>query len=154
VANVDIRYVQAGDVEELVAKMRQADVAELSALAITDFVERIHLSVKISTICRTAVIDGELACIFGVTPLSLTAGVPWMLGTDVVTKNQRALMSLCRPYIQDMLLAYPHLLNYVHAENQAAKRWLKRMGFVLQPAAPYGDLGAPFHRFDMRANHV
>lgn len=152
--NVDIRYVQPGDVEELVAKMRQADVAELSALAIPDFVERIHLSVKISTIRRTATVDGKLACIFGVTPLDMTTGIPWMLGTDVVTANQRALMRMCRPYIQDMLLAYPHLINYVHAENQAAKRWLKRLGFVLQPATPYGELGAPFHRFDMRASHV
>jgi hypothetical protein len=134
--------------------MRQADVAELNALAITDFVERIKLSVKISTICRTATVNGELACIFGVTPLNLTTGIPWMLGTDIVTKHQRVLMRLCRPYIQDMLLAYSHLLNYVHAENQAAKRWLKRMGFVLQPAVPYGELGSPFHRFDMRANHV
>lgn len=152
--DVVVRYVEPGDVEMLVAKMRQADVAELKALAITNFVERIQLSVDISTICRTVTVDGKLACIFGVTPLSLITGIPWMLGTDVVTKNRRVFMRLCTPYIQDMLLAYPHLVNYVHSKNSAAKRWLKHMGFALQPAVPYGDLGSPFHRFDMKVKHV
>lgn len=151
---VDIREVQHGDAEQLVAKMRQADINELNALAIPDFVEAVQLSVDLSTLCRTVRIDGEIVCIFGVTQYDEVSGAPWMLGTDLVTKNQRVLMRLCRPYIHAMLRKYPHLTNHVHAENHAAKRWLKRVGFTLQPAAPYGALGAAFHRFDMEATDV
>ena len=150
-ANIDIRATKREDVEELVAKMRQADVEELRATGLQDVEGSILRSVNESTLCRTATADGAVGCIFGVVPFGEGEGVPWMLGTDLVTKHQRVLMRMCRPYITNMLLAYPHLFNYVHAENQAAKRWLKCVGFVLQTAVPYGGQGALFHRFDMRA---
>jgi hypothetical protein len=154
VADIDIRPVRPGDVEALVVKMRHADVEELRAIGITDLVPEIQGSVDRSLIARTGTADGEVGCIFGVVPAQLTFdpwGMPWMLGTDLVTKHQRVLMRRCRPYIQDMLRLYPHLFNYVHAENHAAIRWLKCVGFSLQSPAPYGPEGALFHRFDMRA---
>lgn len=153
-ANIEIRPVRQGDVEELVAKMRQADVDELHAIGLTDFVGRVTESVGRSLIALTATADGEVGCIFGVVPAGPTfglGGIPWMLGTDLVTKHQRVLMRRCRPYIHDMLELYPHLFNHVHADNHAAIRWLKCVGFTLQPPQPYGPLGALFHRFDMRA---
>jgi hypothetical protein len=134
--------------------MRQPDVEELKALGITDLVPAIAESVERSLVCRTATADGEVGCVFGVVPAGLTFdpwGLPWMLGTDLVTKHQRALMRRCRPYIHDMLRLYPHLFNFVHADNHAAVRWLKCVGFSLQSPAPYGPHGALFHRFDMKA---
>lgn len=151
---VECRSVEPGDVVDLVVKMRQADVDELSALGLTDFVHEIQSSVERSAFSRTFTADGEVACILGVVPaagLFDPYGIPWMLGTDLVTRNQRVLMRECRPYIRLMLQAYPILFNYVHAENHRAVRWLKCVGFSLQPAEPHGPLGAPFHRFTMRA---
>lgn len=153
-ANIEIRAVRLGDVEALVAKMRHADAEELRALGLDNAACEIQASVSRSLLARTGTADGEVGCIFGVTPAQLTFdpwGMPWMLGTDLVTKHQRVLMRQCRPYIQDMLRLYPHLFNYVHANNSAAIRWLKCVGFSLQPPAPYGPKGALFHRFDMRA---
>jgi len=151
---VEVRAVTPDDVVELVVKMRQADVDELHALGILDLVAAVRASVAHSAFSYAFVIDGALACIIGVAPAAGMfdpEGFPWMLGTDVVTRHQRVLMRTCRPYIQQMLRAYPHLFNYVHAENHRAVRWLKRIGFTLEPAAPWGPMGAPFHRFDMRA---
>lgn len=151
---VEARAVAPGDVVELVVKMRQADIEELEALGIQDFVREIRSSVERSAFAYTFTVGGELACIMGVVPaggLFDPSGIPWMLGTDLVTRNQRALMRLCRPYIHQMLQAYPFLFNYVHAENHRAVRWLKCVGFTLQPAEPYGPLGAPFHLFTLRA---
>jgi hypothetical protein len=151
---VEFRAVEPEDVVELVVKMRQADITELAALGMQDFVKAVRDSVQGSAFCKTVTVDGALACIFGVYPaagLFDPDALPWMLGTDLVARHQRVLMRRCRPYIQGMLRAYPHLFNYVHAENYRAVRWLKCVGFTLQPPAPFGPLGALFHRFDMRA---
>lgn len=151
---VEFRAVRPDDPVELVVKMRQADIDELTALGIQDFVECVRGSVARSVFAYTIEADGEIVAIMGVAPalgLFDAIGLPWMLGTDLVRRHQRVLMRACRPYIQRMLRAYPHLFNVVHAENHTAKRWLKRVGFTLQPAEPFGPHGAMFHRFDMRA---
>lgn len=134
--------------------MRQADVAELEALGLSDFAKCIHESVARSAFNYTFTCESGLICIMGVCPaggMFDPDGIPWMLGTDLVRRNQRVLMRICRPYIQEMLRAYTHLFNHVHAENYTAKRWLQCVGFTLQPAEPVGPKGALFHRFDMRA---
>lgn len=153
-ANIVIRPVRPGDVEQLVVKMRQADVAELDALGLSDHIGCLRQSVADSAFCYTAVQGDEVVCVFGVVPADGVFGdygIPWMLGTDLVTTNQRVLMRLCRPYIDEMLRAYPNLFNVVHAENSRAVRWLKCVGFSLHPAEPHGPLGALFHRFEMKA---
>ena len=152
----DVRFQQARplDAVELVVKMRQADIDECKALGIEDFVGRVKLSIQRSAFAYTVTVDNALMCILGVAPMYGMfdpVGIPWMLGTDLVRKHQRVLMRECRPYIREMLRAYPHLVNYVSAENHTSKRWLRRVGFTLQPAEPFGPLGATFHRFDMRA---
>jgi hypothetical protein len=50
-----------------------------------------------------------------------------------------------------MLQVFPHLINFVHAENRTSVRWLRRLGFTVHPVMPYGRLGEPFHPFEMRA---
>ncbi|MBT9467217.1 MAG: hypothetical protein IV113_24630 [Hydrogenophaga sp.] len=104
----------------------------------------------------TILVNGEVAAIFGLVPLSMTAGTgaPWLLGTDLVTEHRRALMREVPPYIAAMLRAYPHLKNLVHADNDFAVRWLRRAGFLLHDPKPHPVTGAPFHLFEMRADHV
>ena len=149
--NIDVRKPQWGDSLELVVKMRQADLEELAALGYTSGLDHlIDTSVNASAPAYTITADGDVACIMGVVPLVDGAAI-WMLGTDLVTVHQRALMRLCRPYIQAFLSEYKHLYNYVHADNTRAVRWLKSVGFTLQSPEPYGPLGSPFHRFDMRS---
>lgn len=123
-------------------------------MGIQDFVKAVQDSVDRSAFCYAFTVKGELACIIGVVPalgMFDPYGIPWMLGTDVVSRSQRALMRTCRPYIRQMLQAYPTLFNYVHAQNHRAVRWLKCVGFLLHPAEPYGPLSAPFHLFTMRS---
>ena len=114
-----------------------------------------RLRVRVDERARRARVDGQVACVFGVRPVTFLGreGVPWMLGTPLVAQHARAFIKNSRPYIAQMLRAYPHLMNYVHAPNHQAIGWLKRMGFVLGPAvtAPTGEM---FHPFEMRAPHV
>lgn len=141
------------DVDELVANLRDQDVAELDAAGLADHREVIADGIRRSAFCFACRIDGRMAAIFGVAPfggLMSPTGVPWLLGTPEVPRHRRILARQARPYILRMLALYPHLINAVHAENTVAVHWLKRMGFTLLPAAPYGPRGAPFHYFEMR----
>jgi hypothetical protein len=103
-------------------------------------------------LCWSAFADGELACVLGVAPLSVVSGIgsPWMIGTPVLDRHQRVLVRQTPEYISKMLKAFPHLVNYVYAQNTTSVRWLRRLGFTLHDAEPYGALGEPFHKFEMR----
>jgi hypothetical protein len=143
-------------VDELIANMREQDVAEVYAAGHSDLRKVVEEGVRISRWSLAARIDGELACIFGLavrgsalTPL----GVPWLLGTPLVPKHRRVLARLAPRYIQGMLQTAPRLLNTVHARNTVAVQWLKRMGFRLHEpfAAPTGEM---FHLFEMGTARV
>lgn len=151
-AEIVIRATQPGDAQHLAENMRACDVAELRACGQEPF-EAVRRSVANSLLCWSAFADGELGCIIGCAPISIVSGIgsPWMLGTPVLDQHSRVLVRMTPRYIAEMLKAFPHLVNYVHAENTTSKRWLRRVGFTLQEAAPYGALGEAFHRFDMRA---
>ena len=133
--------------------MRDADRREIWATGFDDMLEALHLSHNFSTHKATCTLDGELVAIFGVTPTSLAAGEgsPWLIGTDLIRQHARVLIPRVRPYIDAMLRAYPRLENYVHAENRVAVGWLKRVGFTLHPAQPFGLRGELFHRFTLEA---
>lgn len=150
-----VEFVQPtpAHVQDLAANLRAADRAELAACGFSDARRAIEVSLACSTHMAAAVADGRCVAILGVTPLSLLdgCGSPWMLGTDLVVAHRRALMTCAPTYIRAMLHAYPHLVNYVHADNDVAVRWLRRAGFKLHQPEPYGARGELFHRFEMRA---
>lgn len=147
-----MRAPRAGDAEFLAAHLREADLIEIAAAGEADPLVAILDGIRRSDWCLVATADGVPALIVGVAPLGSMlsdTGVPWMLGTDLVTRHQRAFIRLAPAYIVRMQSAFSHLLNFVHAENTSAVRWLKRVGFHLEPVAPYGPHGAPFHKFTL-----
>lgn len=150
---VEFRPPLARDISYLARHLRQADVDEVRASGYDDTLEAITYSVRSSTHCAMVAINGTPVAVVGLVPINLVAGVaaPWMLGTDAVTRERRALMTYTKPYIRTMLKAYPHLVNYVHAPNTVAVNWLRHIGFSIGPAEPYGPRGELFHRFEMRA---
>lgn len=146
----------ADDIDELVANMREQDIVEVRATGHDDLREVVADGVRISTMVWAARFDGRLACIFGCAPfgtLMSGIGVPWLLGTPEIPKHRRILVRHAAPYIGQMLAFYPHLMNVVHARNTVATAWLRRMGFDLKDAEPYGPHGEPFHVFEMK-RHV
>jgi len=152
---VEVRAPQPGDVEQLVANMRDQDVAEVRAAGRDDLAAVVHESIAMSQLCWTVTVDGELACILGLSvqgTVLAPIGVPWMLGTPLVPANRRPLAKLTPRYIERMLQAAPHLVNFVHARNTVAVHWLKKVGFHLRPATPHGPRGELFHLFEM--HHV
>jgi hypothetical protein len=153
---VEVRFLQPGDMEVLLANLRQADYDEV--LASAGNVERTVLESPGHSVWSLAfLVNGELACVIGLAPLDGLLGrraAPWMMGTDVLDRHPGALMKVCPRYIAGMLSTYPHLLNFVDARNTRSVRWLKRLGFTLFPAVPYGAAQLPFHLFEMKASYV
>lgn len=152
-AEIVIRPTQPGDAAQLFAHLRASDLAECQAYGQPDIAAGIESSVRRSILCWTGLVDGELAAIIGVTPVNVLTGIgsPWMLGTPLLDRHQRVLVRRTPEYIDRMLKAFPHLVNFVHARNTTSVRWLKRLGFTLHEAVPYGPLGELFHPFEMRA---
>lgn len=150
--DVLIRPTEPGDVDILFANLRDSDRIECEAYG-EDIHELIRSSVARSLLCWTGLADGELGAVMGVTAHDTLAGIgtPWMLGTPVLDRHSRILVRKTPEYIARMLAAFPHLTNFVHAKNTTSVRWLRRLGFTLHEAEPFGPFGEPFHRFERHA---
>lgn len=156
-ADVLIRETEPGDVDELIANLRDCDRLEVEASAGRHRVERaIRLGVRCSFGTMTSLVDGRVANMFGVTPLDFVQGrgSPWMLATPVFDVHPRAVIRLCRTYIPPMLALFPHLINHVDARNTRSIAWLTWLGFEIHAPEPFGPYGVPFHKFEMKADHV
>ena len=151
---VEIGPVEPGDVEQMLREMRAVDRAEVLALGF-DVETGLRGSIANSHFARTARISGRLVAIGGCarhpgSALLAPIAVPWLVGTDVLTRYPGVLQREARRYIAAMLEVYPHLTNVVHIENRVAIRWLKRLGFTIHPPVRV-PTGALFHPFNMRA---
>lgn len=154
---INVRFVKptAEHCQELAEDMRAQDVAEMAALGRRDLRRVVDTSVQMSTLCATILVNGRVACIFGVAPINMAAGVGavWLLATPHGQQHAGALMRYCRPYISEMLATFPSLVNMVHEENTVSRRWLARLGAEFKPPV-IAPSGATFIPFEMRADHV
>lgn len=142
---------QAEHIEPVAAAMRQADRDEIWAAAHLTPRDALSDGLRASSYAWAGMVDDEIVCLFGVSPLSIAGGegCPWMLGTDAVVRHQRRFLRYSRPCLDAMRRVYPTLVNYVDERNEAAKRWLAWLGFQFDEPAPYGVERRLFRRFEM-----
>lgn len=141
---VEFYHPEVWEASELAANLRDQDREEIRALGVADPVASIEWGIRNSSTCWAARAEGKIGCIFGA-----ANGVVWMLGTPLVVKYRRNLAAQAPGYIKQMLQTHGRLYNVVHAKNTNAVRWLKRAGFTLQEASPFGPHGEMFHFFEM-----
>lgn len=149
---VELLPVTRAHVAALVQNLRQQDRDELAAWGYPDARAAIIDSVTRSAWCRTCTVDGEVAAITGLGrggSDDAPFGIPWLLGTDLVTRHRRVLARHARDYIPRMLDVYPRLVNHVHARNTVAVAWLRHLGFTLREPHIHEPTGEPFHVFEM-----
>lgn len=145
------RPATVGDAVAITPRLRQIDVEECDALIGEGFV----LQAAIGTVAASPLAlawehDGEVIALFGVAGSLLdTTGTPWMIGTDALDRQGRALIRSASPYIRQMQGLFSRLENVVLARNTRSIRWLKRLGFKFGPAVPMGVQGALFHSFSL-----
>jgi hypothetical protein len=148
---VEIRPATVEDALALV--LRQADREEVEALTGRDAREALVESDVRSAAAWAGLANGELVCRFGVVPVSLVGvtGIPWLLGSDAVTRYGRPFLRRNRAYLREMLREFPVLRNVVDARNTVSIRWLEWLGFTLGTPQPMGVCGLPFIPFEMSA---
>lgn len=129
--------------------MRVADVIESRALGYTPK-QALRTGLRGSLIALTAKVDGRPEAMMGLTPISLIdgAGRPWMLGTDVIYRHGRELLTFGPGIIAAMRDSSRFLHNVVSADNGRAIRLLKRWGFAVGDEVTMIG-GVPFLTFEM-----
>lgn len=134
--------------------MRKADVDEVSASTGEAVLPALRRSYKASVKCWTAVNQDRPVVIFGVAPFSILTGkgCPWMLATDEIEDIAIPFIRQSRRYVDEMQRSFPVLINRVDARNEVSIKWLKWLGFDVQPAVNSGLNGEPFHPFERRVN--
>ncbi|MFV0348531.1 MAG: hypothetical protein ACK5JO_08080 [Halodesulfovibrio sp.] len=153
----DVRIVAAGreHLAPLRGKLRRSDCNEV--LAATGLVPDAGLerSFTLSSMVWAVLREDEVIALFGAgAGQRPETGSPWMLGTDALNDMARGFAVHSLRYIGLMRHRYPYLENWVDARNLASIRWLRRCGFTVEKAAPFGPFGLPFHNFHMGGGHV
>ena len=144
--------VEAGPqhVAEMAVNMRHADREEAYAQTGAHPAFGVGASYGSATIAWAGLVDGQVACVFGVSPadeIDGKVGHPWMIGSPLVEKHQKRFLRECREYVDAMLGLYPVLENYVDVRNTTAIRWLRWLGFDILEARPYGPYKMMFYLF-------
>jgi hypothetical protein len=107
-----------------------------------------------SEACWVGMIDDLPVCVFGVvrwSSLSLN-GTPWLLATDDFNEEGLAIVKASKAYSNLMKKRFHLLQNFVDVRQEKSIRWLKWLGFTIEPAEPFGFLSLPFHRFWMKGD--
>jgi hypothetical protein len=136
--------------EELAITIRQADCEEVIAQSGVHPSLALGMSLGNSVSAWAGLIDGEVACMMGVSesdPLTGEVGIPWMLGSDLIVKHQRAFLRRNHQLVETMQNMFPVLENFVDVRNAAAIGWLKWLGFDILPTVQHGPFKLPFHPF-------
>lgn len=146
---VVIRPAVPEDVEAFAPLIRDADRIEVEASHDMTPREALEYALGLSTVAWSAWVDDHPVCMFGVAPLSILEGrgTPWMLGTEGVTTWPLVFLRRCKQCVKAMRAVYPTLENFVHDDNELAKRWLSWMGFEVSEPVPFGRRGEMFRYF-------
>lgn len=147
-----IRRAVAEDIVHVAPRMRRQDVDELWALSRTTPVEALVMSIEMSDLTFTGVIDGRPEFMFGLAFLSHATGLgsPWFLGTDEIKKHRRDFLRASVQWRDMFLKRMPDLRNCVDDRNELSKRWLRWLGFELTDPVPMGYDGAKFCMFSYK----
>lgn len=142
-------------IEIIAADMRQADIDEIWASHHYTPVEALMEGWKDSYLSAIVTIEDEPCVMLGLVIHDILSGsgVPWLLGTENVLKHKREFVRQVPAVIDMMLDICPKLTNFVHVENRASVRWLKRIGFILDDPLPYGCENELFHRFHLERSY-
>lgn len=138
-------------IEVIAADMRQADIDEIWASNHHTPIESLTQGLEVSDHSVIVMVDGVPCVMLGLVIRDILSGtgVPWLLGTCNALKYKKHFIKQVPAVIDEMLNICPSLFNYVHVENKVSIKWLKRIGFTLDPPSPYGADNELFYKFHL-----
>ena len=145
IVRAEPRHVMA-----MVGQLRAGDAAEVSAAGATQS-RALWRSYRKSIISRAALVDGEMAAIWGVAGCPLgTVGATWLLTTPTVEKAKIAFIREARLEVAWMLEIFPELRGICDARYGRALRLLTAHGFKVGSMVEVGDDRVPFMEYSAR----
>lgn len=152
---VTVRSPEEGDLEYLVANLRQADVQEVEAYGGT-VAESLAEGLAPGRSTYVVTLDDEPVVVFGVgpDPSQMDVGVIWLLGTDKMRSISRLFIRESKTWLKDLGEPYDLLHNLTDARNKLHHRWLKWCGFTFGPLKKIGPQKLPFYPIYKRTDLV
>lgn len=136
------------DITSVASNMCEADILELQLSDGLSPFDALSRACKESTEAYTIVgSDGELLGMFGLSYVDDLVGSPWMLSTGKLSNYYVKFLRQSRQWVEDANNRRGVLVNYVHAENDNAIKWLRFLGFSFIRKVGYGASNAPFYEF-------
>lgn len=79
---------------------------------------------------RTGLVDGEVACMWGLIPPTFLSNRAWLwlLTTDIVAEHKFLFIRHSQRYIEEALREFPIIVGDTDITNKPAQRWLKWLG--------------------------
>lgn len=135
---------------ELRERLRAGDAAEVEAAGMSA-ATALWRSFRIASFARAAVVDGEVAAMWGMGggPFA-RIGRPWLLTAPPVERIRKTLIREGRAQVQLMLAICPELRGYVDSRYGGAIRFLEATGFSISREFPFGVHRMPFREFQIR----
>lgn len=130
---VFVRESRDGDLEDLVPRLRAADLLELRAHKV-DAETALRQGFELSKPCYTIEHLDQAIGMFGVAPHSTvpTVGLVWLLGSDEIGSKAVRVRFLreSRRWRDEVSEGFDLLCNMVHEDNELHIKWLEFMGFT------------------------
>ncbi len=138
--------------ERMAPHMRLEDSTEVLALGFSPLEALTH-SLDNSFIAEAAVLGEDVVAMWGACAEAYAGGKAfmWMLGTDHVPRNIKALLRGSRSFVAHTHRFYPLLECLVDTRYEKAVRWIEWMGFRQVAIARMN--GVPFALCQREAGH-
>jgi len=146
-----IRSARIGDAQELIPRIRLADLRELEATTCLSPQDALSASIVASAPAFSVIETNALVIgMFGIVPdrFDPAYGCGWLVGADALTENPLYFLRLSRMWIRNLHRQYRVIWNRVDARNEVHIRWLKWCGFfITRRIESYGVESRPFWEF-------
>lgn len=149
----------ADHIGRLAPLLRPEDIAEVTGSG-NNVKRSLWRGFRHSILCETAIIDGEVAamwglCISGIVGASPLGdlGRPWLLTSALVEKIPFGVVRESKRAVSRMLTVKPILENQVLSSYTRAVRMLRMVGFTVDEPAPRGPHAILYSRFHLTRQH-
>lgn len=138
---------------QMAPNMREAEVREVMDSTGLSPLDALLMEVRRSAVSWAWVIDGEVACMFGIASHAVLsdASYPWFLTTPLVERHSRQFARACKSLLPELLAHHPRLVGRVDARYLTSVRWLEWLGARLSEPEPWGVAQSPFRTFEIGA---
>lgn len=136
---VNYRLATLDDLGAMIRRgMRPADEREALRLGMDDPYLGLWEAFHLSDIAVAAYYRGQIACMFGVAPVSLLADEAciWLVGHEDVERHWLRFLRECRPALTDLIRGYRLVHNIIDQDNVLALGWLGWLGFTVDQERP------------------